>query len=482
GGAEWEVAVGNSRNKQDGFGYNYVIVPLLQRAIDSGVNPFDYEEVVAASSTFATTIINDNAYRDRFADARLSWDIADIGGRAVGFVIGGEYHDINYRSVTDQQSQAGQVVGSSGATSGGTRNWHSGYVETLLPVLDTLEISLAGRFDAYSDFGNEFSPKLSVAWRPNDTVLLRANIGEGFKAPNMDQLYSAPSQSFNTGRDRRECANLGIDPFSADCANVQRETFLPSNPEVEAETASQWTVGGVWNPVGEFSVAMDYYSIEIDNQIRRLTTQDVLDAEYRCVVENRTEYCDTSFWGSVNRSNVGGIIVTRPLANTAAIATDGIDMDIAYRFDTGFGMFSTEFGISKIFSFETEAVPGSGLVDNITYRGFPDLRANASIVWDLGAFNAAIIGNYTDGWQDCPAPVAATDPENPECATNEPISSFTTWNVQAGYELPWDARLSIGVRNALDRKAELQANGALDPTHMPGLFGRTLYASFEQRF
>jgi len=482
GGAEWEVAVGNSRNKQDGFGYNYVIVPLLQRAVTAGLNPFDYDAVAAASSTFAVTITNDNYYRDRFADARLSWDIAEIGGRPVGFVAGGEYHDLSYVSVTDQQSQAGQVVGSAGATSGGTRTWHAGYFETLLPVTDTVEINLAGRFDTYSDFGNESSPKLSIAWRPTDTLLLRANIGEGFKAPNMDQLYSAPSQSFNAGRDRRECANLGIDPFSTECANVQRETFLPSNLNLEPETASQWTFGGVWNPVDAFSIGLDYYNIEIDNQIRRLTTQDVLDAEYRCTIENRTEFCDTSFWGSVNRSNVGGIIVTRPLANTAAISTDGIDMDITYGFDTGFGRISTEFGISKIFTFETEAVPGSGLVDNITYRGFPDLRANLSLLWNFADFNAAIIGNYTDGWQDCLARVAAADPESPECEANTPISSFTTWNVQAGYEMPWDARISVGVRNVFDRTAELQADGAIDATHTSGLYGRTLYASFEQRF
>lgn len=482
GGAEWEIAVGNSRNKQDGYGYNYVIQPLLQRAVDEGLNPFDYDAVAESAATFATTITNDNYYRDRFADARLGWDIADIGGRPVGFVIGAEYHDISYASITDQQSQTGGVVGSSGATSGGSRTWGAGYFETLLPLTDTVEVNIAGRYDRFSDFGSEFSPKLSIGWRPTDTLLVRANFGEGFKAPNMDQLYSAPSQSFNPGRDRRECAALGIDPFSADCANVQRETFLPSNTELEAETATQWTFGGVWNPVDDFSIALDYYSIEIENQIRRLTTQDVLDAEYRCVVEGIESFCDTDFWGEVDRSNLGGIIVTRPLANTAAIKTSGIDMDMAYLFNTGIGSLETNLSISHIFEFETEAVPGSGLVDNIGYRGFPQLRANLTLTWTNGPFNATVIGNYTDGWKDCPQRVAAADPESPECEGDPRISSFTTWNAQLGYEAPWDGRFSIGVRNAFDRQAELQNDGNIDATHTIGIYGRTLYAAYEQRF
>ncbi|MFN3842434.1 MAG: TonB-dependent receptor plug domain-containing protein [Rehaibacterium terrae] len=482
GGAEWEVAVGSSRNKQDGYGYNYVIAPLLQREVQAGLNPFDFNQVAAASSRFATTITNDNTYRDHFADARLSWDIAEIGGRAVGFVAGAEFHDIVFEARTDQQSGAGNVVGSAGATSSGARNWWAAYFETLLPVLDTLEISLAGRYDSYSDFGNEFSPKVSLAFRPNDTLLLRANYGQGFKAPNMTQLYGAPAQSFLAARDRRACFEQGIDPFTTACANVQRETFAPSNPNLGPENSTQWTVGGVWSPTDVFSISLDYYDIKIEEQIRRLTTQEVLDAEFRCVVQNNAFFCDPTKWGTVNRANVGGIIVTRPLANTAQVNTTGADLDLRYRFETGFGTFRTSFSVSKIFKYERETTPGAGLVDIIGYRGLPDLRANASVNWSWGDYSATLAGNYTDGWRDCLARNAVNDPEDALCAIQTPIPSFTTWDLSFGYNAPWNGRFSIGARNVFDRKAILQNNGAVDNLHQMGIYGRTPFVSYEQRF
>lgn len=482
GGLDWEVAIGRSRTKMDAIGYNYVIAPLLQRAVNAGLNPFDLEAVAAAASTFAHTIVNDNLYRDQFVDARVGWDLFDIGGRSAGFVIGAEYHDISYKSVADQQSRTGLVVGTAGGSATGERTFSALYFETLLPVLETLEVGLAGRYDDYSDFGSKFTPKVSLAWRPNDTLLARANWGKGFKAPNMDQLYQSPAQSFLAARDRLACESAGIDPFSNDCPNVQRETVNPSNRNLDAETSTQWTIGGVWSPTAEFSVAVDYYNIKIDNQIRRVQTQEVVDAEYRCV-NGQTVFCDAENWGSVDRvSRPGEILVTRPLANTASLETTGIDLTVRYNLDTGFGGFRTELAYGRVLDFKREAVPGAGLYDIMETYGIPENRLDLRVGWSLGDFSADVVGRYVSGWNNCLPQTSADDTPATLCDSDETIPSFTTWNVAASYEAPWNAKFTIGVRNIADRQTILQANGELDPLHEPGLYGRTPYVSYEQRF
>lgn len=487
GGAEWEVAVGHSRTKQDGFGYNYVIQPLLQVAVDQGLNPFSVTEVAAAAATFATTITDDNFYRDQFADARLSWDVAEWDGRPIGLVVGTEFHDLEFSSTTDQQSQAGQVVGSAGASAGGRRNYYSIFAETLLPVLDNFEVGLALRYDKYNDFGNETSPKISLAYRPTEDILLRANWGEGFKAPDLVSLFGSPSQSFIQGRDRIDCLQQGIDPFSQNCANVQRETLLPSNPDLFAETSKQWTVGAVWSPTKEFSASVDYYDIEIEDQISRLTVQSVLDAEFRCQIENRQEFCDASQWGSVDRSRLGAdILVVAPLANTAANETSGIDLSLNYRLDTDWGTFNNALNVSYIFKFDRESVRGTGLADRLDFLGFPEMRADARVGWSLGDWSANITGNYTKGWSNCLPPNTPEDTLAELCSTGDSnptrVGSFTTWDVQVGYAAPWDGRITLGVRNAFDKQAVLDDFGAVDPTHTSGIYGRTPFLSYEQTF
>jgi iron complex outermembrane receptor protein len=57
------------------------------------------------------------------------------------------------------------------------------YGEILLPVIKTLELSAAVRYDHYDKFDST-TPKVSAKWTPIQQVALRASYAEGFRAPN----------------------------------------------------------------------------------------------------------------------------------------------------------------------------------------------------------------------------------------------------------------------------------------------------------
>lgn len=49
---------------------------------------------------------------------------------------------------------------------------------------------LAGRHDDYDGFGGRASAQAALGWRLSEAWLLRGNVGQGFRAPNLNELYS----------------------------------------------------------------------------------------------------------------------------------------------------------------------------------------------------------------------------------------------------------------------------------------------------
>src|SRR5690606_39831697 len=52
-----------------------------------------------------------------------------------------------------------------------------------LPGMQSLGLSLAGRYDDYSDFGSTTNPKIGLEWRLTDSLLMSASYGTSFRAP-----------------------------------------------------------------------------------------------------------------------------------------------------------------------------------------------------------------------------------------------------------------------------------------------------------
>ncbi|UWX04364.1 TonB-dependent receptor [Pseudoxanthomonas sp. NC8] len=100
--------------------------------------------------------------------------------------------------VYDSLSQAGVVLGSSGGSSGGSRDVSSAYFEWLLPFTSSFDITVAGRYDKYSDYGSDFSPKIAARWQPLDNLTLRGSwVGlpcPGSGHPDPRPIRSRPSR------------------------------------------------------------------------------------------------------------------------------------------------------------------------------------------------------------------------------------------------------------------------------------------------
>ncbi|MCH8219860.1 MAG: TonB-dependent receptor, partial [Proteobacteria bacterium] len=298
GGLDWEVGFQYSKASNDALSSGLAFRSGLQSVLDD--ETFDVFDVqgngtdATVAASFGHTGFNHEIHRVTGGDFTATWDAFQMSAGPVPVAVGMEYRDEKFSQDFDAQQNAGNVDGSAGgADVAGARTVLAVYAETALPITEDLEVVLAGRFDSYNDFGTTVNPKISVGYRPFDTLLLRASYGEGFRAPSMLELYSSPAQSFPAAIDSVRCAATpeggadgrllpGVTVSSGHpCLTTQYQTATGGNAALDAEQSKNLNVGFVFSPIDDLSISLDYYHIDMTDQIGTLPLQSILDAELR---------------------------------------------------------------------------------------------------------------------------------------------------------------------------------------------------------
>ncbi len=503
GGSEWELSAAFSQQENKDTSKGLAIRSALQNALDDG--SFDVfsvntdatsPEQAAVAQTFVHEGFHDEETRIITMDGTIGFDLAQMASGPVGFAIGFEYRDEKFSQNYDALQNAGNVDGSAGGQDiGGARTVFALFSEIAIPIMDNLNFNIKGRFDSYNDFGTTFNPQFSLDWRPVDSLLLRASYGEGFRAPSMSQLYSGLAQSFNGAIDTFGCANQVNDGNAANgevvdngdgtatinnptedlngdgvadandfgigsaCIRTQYQNLSGGNPGLDAEESENFGAGFVWSPLDDLTVAVDYYDIELTQEIGTVPLQDILDAEFL-----------SGGSALVTRNSNGGInLISANNQNLEGRRTDGIDVEVDYAFGLGdAGDFGINVLYTHIFEYEQQILP-SDPFRRLQSTFDVDTRANLGLSWSRGDFAAALNGSYiTD--------TAFSD----ESAM---LSSWTTWDLQVAWTTPWDGKVSVGARNLFDEDPPTDFLGLDNPFYANSLhdiYGRVPYLRYEQ--
>ena len=433
--------------------------------------------------------------------AQMEMQRVDIGAQFDGpmmgagpalFYVGGEYRDEEYFDESLAQMEAFNIGGTAGGSSGGSRSTWATFVEASLPVMDTLEISPAVRYDSYSDFGTNVSYKIAARFQPMDYWLVRASYGTGFRAPSLDELYSASSQSFEFADDLGLCQQNGIDFGTCLAQNdLQYETYFNSNPNLGPEESTQYLVGTVFD-FNQFNgmnltLSLDYYYTEVTDVVTGIGTQDAFWLE---VLGLLAAYPDVQ----LDRLPNGrfDVLNTAPI-NFAEFNTSGIDFRANYGLALG-AMGDLSFGLqtSYVLEYNSSDQLLGPLVDVVGRRGVPQWRANFDVAWTLGrhtlALNSFFIPSQCESSMINPAfnPVDFSTLYNvcfvdPATGTTPKVDSYAHHNLMYSFEAPWDATISVGVNNLTDEDPPLDRNLAYSVEMYP-LVSRAYLFSYTQRF
>ena len=359
------------------------------------------------------------------------------------------------------------------------------------PGIERLEITVAGRFEDYSDFGSTENPKLGLLWSPTPDLTLRSTYSTSFRAAGLTE--SDPDQ-ITVGGVLFNFEYPGA-PFDEDLVLIF--ALVGQAPTLDPEEAETWTVGFDYVPrsLDGLKVSTTYYNIEFDNRIARpsqsaitpfrsrdpsfftpLFSFDPTPEQIALGVNGPGGFVNltTGAFGPPSDPADTQLLFDNRIQNIAITNTDGIDISIDYGVETQHGQFDFGLNGNYIFNFEEAITMASPLFDVVdTVFNPADLRFRARFGWSKDRVSASAFVNYTDGYDDNLAdPVADVD----SFTTVDLTFAYDTGAVELGAGLFDDLRIALTVQNLFDEDPPMISTApapftgiGYDPTNATGL-------------
>lgn len=163
-------------------------------------------------------------------------------------------YDLTGRTQGGSQPSIGSIDGKNLVNK--NRSISAVYVDLEIETNNHFLFNITSRYEYYSDFGGNLAGKLAVRYKVSENFSLRAAIGNGFRAPGMQQRFYSGTQSF-----RGTAVTQGI--FS-NKSEIARAFGIPS---LQAERTVNLGGGFTSRLSHNISLTVDAYWIQIKNRI-----------------------------------------------------------------------------------------------------------------------------------------------------------------------------------------------------------------------
>ncbi len=333
------------------------------------------------------------------------------------------------------------------------------------PGIRALQLSIAGRYDEYTDAGSTFNPQVGVRWSPVHRLNISGSYSTAYRAPDL----------FTQSRIDNSRIETVSDPLSSTGTS---DVFMLNGvvPDLLPEEADTWSLGFEFEPVTGVRISVSYFDIEYkgriatpasgsdrflvlenENVFEDLLTRNPSAAELASVDDflvgtilfNRT---GTPFDPATE--NIGdvfpGLVLFDNRQNNVSIdAMNGYDFSLLWNIDTGNGDFA--FGIDGVryLDYHSKITATGPAIDQLDRVGkLVKLKARAHAGWKGEAFSTFAYVNYVDSYEN-----TFSDPISE-------IESWTTVDLTLRFDssalvdrgLFADTSITLGLNNALDEK------------------------------
>ncbi len=458
----WETGYHLNYSNSNERGTGYVLRTPAESLANAG--EFQNGEFSAdATADLAATTARESEMQMHQVSGGLQFDLAQVGNVTIPLYFGAEYTTYDYFDQYDSQSEAGNIIGSAGNSAAGDRETYAFYAESLIAFTDELEMNLAARYDHYSDFGDEVSPKASFRYQPLDNLMFRAGAGMGFRAPSLSNLYGADSESNDWAKDYVYCEANGIS--DADCPERQYTATRTSNEDLDAEKSLSFNFGVSYSPIEDLDVTVDYYNIQIEDTIVMNTLQSMIDQERNSGQSNPNITRDSS--GSITHAIV-------PLSNIGDLDTSGLDLKVNYLYDFNAVTVRYDFMGSYVLDYSSPEYVNGPTNNKVGRNGLPEYRFQTGLGFNVMSEHDIYLSadHIADQAQDVDENYNKTGK----------IPSHTTFNVAYNYLAPWDGKFTAGVRNLTDEDPAFESDGVTYNDELYSIQGRVYFLNYSQNF
>ena len=556
---DWDsgIVVSKATSEMDNHGRQSMTLlnAALADSTPNAYNPF-CAGVGCNEEAFTVSIFRNNTTELFSADLKMTNDsVFSMPAGDVGMLVGAEVRKetmddardpringtIVYSTPPQASNQAtfpsiSDIVNSSPSPNTyGERVVSSLFTELQIPLATNLDSQLAVRAENSDDYGSNVVGKFALGWEPTSWGKLRASTSTSFRAPNLITVNEGLVVRNNSQEDALLTAALGEEYDSA--YSIQR--VAQGNEDLEAEEATNSSVGFVLTPGDNLVVTVDKWEIATENTIGLFGERNhiLLDTLIRsrgganeCVgnpnvirgdfIEDNDPESDTynANWDP-NLCKAGNVIrVNDTYLNLDNRTLKGTDYAIEYSVDTDAGSFSAKFMRVQFDEFlqeasgpmaELVAASGAGgpleglisasgfgdLLGTFDKRAYPEVKDSVRLAWKHKRFDAYLsgtkVGSFeelgvtnnakrSDGTYACSG---TTSYSGGTCGQYWTVESMLTLNLTLGYKFKNGLRVRGQIRNLEDQRAPLADEytwGFVGDVHSD--YGRSYSLEFYQKF
>jgi iron complex outermembrane recepter protein len=445
--------------------------PALSKALpilNSGqVDFFGSNTPPAVAAALKASNFTGDAYKTKTSldglQAKASHDLTQLAGGPLALAVGGEGRREGFKVDPSAAIQSGDISGYGGnfLPVDKQRNVSAAFFEVSAPVIRSLELTAAARYDHYEGVGDRTSPKLGARFQPVKQVLFRGSVGKGFRAPSLTELYQ-PQTTGVTSNGLTDNSRCPTTRSAIDC-NTQFPITLGGNPALKPEISTNRTLGIVLEPTSNASLALDYWEVDLKNTIIfGVTPAAVLadPAKFGFLVTRAAP--DASCGGCPGRI----IDIFQGNLNFGETKVRGLDIDGRYRFPAAAsGTFTLSFNGTYIHKYIVQNIDGTfssinGMVNPIVNGAggvIPRWRHYLSLDWTLKPWNVTVAQQYQSHYKDIPGTFEDLNPTSADFTgpqAHQRVGEYQLFHVFASYSgfMKEQLRITAGIRNLFDKK------------------------------
>ncbi len=468
-GWDYEGAFSYNENKVTENLSGYSNGQMISAGVLNGViNPFGPQDA-AGTALLESAALNGNIQNakgtTKTLDLHASRELGDWmgAGRASSLAVGAQASQEEFLS-TANHDYAEKVISSTGIDpdlrNAGSRNVYALFAELNVPLMKTLDMTVAARYDKYSDFGSTVNPKVGFRFQPSKTVLLRGSYSTGFRAPSLYELNAATTYgNTNQHDDPVNCPGgtpIAGKPRAANC-DQQFEQFSGGNTGLSPEKSKNAALGLVFEPINNMTVAIDLWAVRLSDQIGTLSEDDVFASPVNPIyasLYHRNAQGNLSTDGSACPGSTCGYVDLRNL-NLGGVNTNGVDLSVNYKWKMAdIGAFTFGGGATYVNKYEYQNTKTGPWNQNAgVYVGTGPVfrwQDNFSLNWNKGDFGAGLTAHYKSSYLD-------SVPDQPDPDNTITVASYTTFDLSGSWNniVFKNLGMTFGVKNMFDRQPPL---------------------------
>lgn len=489
------------------------------------INLFGYNTASPEAAGFVASAIP-RSERIKNTEQVLSGSITGplftLPGGDLQVSVGAEYRREKSSDDWDALTNAGLNTGNQTPDTVGKFNVKEVFGEVDIPILrdtpffQSLSIQAAARYSDYSTIGGVFSWNAGGEWQPVTGIRLRGNYAVANRAPNIGELFQAPSETFPSVQDpcdgttaastnQYAAACRAIPAVAAAIANTggfnytladiqQINGFDGGNTELQEEKGKTLTLGTVISPpmVRGLSLTVDYFNIKIDNAIGIIPRSTSIQ---QCLLTNLPQFCN-----NVIRNAQTGIIrtVNAQNVNIATLKTSGVDFNLSY--GSRLGLFGDDrIDLNALWTYtlkyKTQSDPSAPVdsgIGNLEYGEVFKHKVTGRVSYSVGPATLAWSTTFLSKMKDTVS--EEFDPEGlaPGIAEHNNIKARIYHDVQVKFNVGDNDRFEffVGANNVFDRKPPKLEDtvfygtitGTTTAADVYDPFGRRFYAGAQVHF